>query len=133
MPSTAPSIHATFGAFAHWRRRSICSCAESRWTSVVEPSVAAHRHAATLSALRVCVIVPVYDHHAALPRLVDALRSTRLPCWLIDDGSHEPCARAVRDLCADNPQWMHQLRLEVNQGKGAAVLSGMRAALAAGF
>jgi glycosyltransferase involved in cell wall biosynthesis len=86
-----------------------------------------------LSALRVCVIVPVYDHHVALPRLVDALRSTRLPCWLIDDGSHEPCARAVRDLCADNPQWMHQLRLEVNQGKGAAVLSGMRAAQAAGF
>jgi glycosyltransferase involved in cell wall biosynthesis len=75
----------------------------------------------------------VYDHHAALPRLTDALRSTRLTCWLVDDGSHEPCAQAVRAICADNPQWLHRLRLESNRGKGAAVLAGMRAAQAAGF
>jgi glycosyltransferase involved in cell wall biosynthesis len=77
--------------------------------------------------------VPVYDHHAALPRLIDALRSTRLTCWLVDDGSHGPCAQAVQALCLDNPQWLRQLRLETNQGKGAAVLAGMRAAQAAGF
>ncbi len=77
--------------------------------------------------------MPVYDHHAALPRLIDALRSTRLTCWLVDDGSHAPCANALQSLCADNPQWMHRLRLESNQGKGAAVLAGMRAAQAAGF
>ena len=85
------------------------------------------------SALRVCVIVPVYDHHAALPRLIDALRSTGLTCWLVDDGSHAPCAEAVQRLCAENSQWVHRLRLENNQGKGAAVLSGLRAAQAAGF
>jgi len=77
--------------------------------------------------------VPVYDHHAALPRLIDALRSTRLTCWLVDDGSHAPCAQAVQALCSVNPQWLRQLRLETNQGKGAAVLAGMRAAQAAGF
>lgn len=77
--------------------------------------------------------MPVYDHHAALPRLVDALRSTRLTCWLVDDGSHAQCAQAVQALCSDNPQWLRRLRLETNQGKGAAVLAGMRAALAAGF
>ena len=61
------------------------------------------------------------------------LRSTRLTCWLVDDGSHAPCAHAVQALCLDNPQWLRRLRLETNQGKGAAVLAGMRAALAAGF
>ncbi|MEO8185868.1 MAG: glycosyltransferase family 2 protein [Burkholderiaceae bacterium] len=85
------------------------------------------------STLRVCVIVPVYDHHAALPRLVDALRSTGLTCWLVDDGSHAPCADAVQRVCIENSRWAHRLRLESNQGKGAAVLFGLRAAQAAGF
>ncbi len=77
--------------------------------------------------------MPVYDHHAALPRLVDALRVTSLACWLVDDGSHAPCAQAVQRLCAENSQWLHRLRLDTNQGKGAAVLAGLRAAQAAGF
>ena len=77
--------------------------------------------------------MPVYDHHAALPRLIDSLRSIQLTCWLVDDGSHAPCAQAVQALCSDNSQWLRRLRLETNQGKGAAVLAGMRAALAAGF
>ena len=77
--------------------------------------------------------MPVYDHHAGLPRLVDAVRLTGLVCWLVDDGSHGPCAQAVQRLCAENPQWLRRLRLDTNQGKGAAVLAGLRAAQAAGF
>ncbi|HVG04586.1 MAG TPA: glycosyltransferase family 2 protein [Burkholderiaceae bacterium] len=77
--------------------------------------------------------MPVYDHHAALPRLVDALRPTSLTAWLVDDGSHPPCAQAVQSLCADNAQWLRYLRHDTNQGKGAAVLAGLRAAHAAGF
>lgn len=85
------------------------------------------------TTFRVCVIVPVYDHEAALPRLVRALRATGLTCWLVDDGSHAPCAEAVQALCARNAQWLRCLRLEHNQGKGAAVFAGLRAARAAGF
>jgi glycosyltransferase involved in cell wall biosynthesis len=85
------------------------------------------------AALRVCVIVPVYDHHQALPRLVDALRATSLTCWLVDDGSHAPCEQAVQALCAENREWLRGLRLEHNQGKGGAVFAGLRAAQAAGF
>lgn len=80
-----------------------------------------------------CVIVPVYDHHAALPRLVDALRTSGLVCWLVDDGSHAPCAERVKTLCAENGDWLQRVRLEPNQGKGAAVFAGLRAAQAAGF
>ena len=77
--------------------------------------------------------MPVYDHHQALPRLVDALRTTGLTCWLVDDGSHAPCAQAVQALCAENQPWLRRLRLEHNQGKGGAVVAGLRAAHAAGF
>ena len=82
---------------------------------------------------RVCVVVPVYDHEGALPRLVDALRATGLVCWLIDDGSHAPCAALLSRLTEKNPSWLRRVRLEPNQGKGAAVFIGLRAALAAGF
>lgn len=77
--------------------------------------------------------MPVYDHQAALPRLVHALRATGLTCWLVDDGSHAPCEQVVKSLCAENQQWLRRLRLERNQGKGAAVFAGLRAAQAAGF
>lgn len=77
--------------------------------------------------------MPVYDHHEALPRLVDALCATGLRCWLVDDGSHALCEQAVSALCAENQQWLQRLRLERNQGKGAAVFAGLRAAYAAGF
>lgn len=85
------------------------------------------------AAQRVCVVVPVYDHEHSLPRLVDALRATGLPCWLVDDGSHAPCATLIERLAGANARWLACMRLERNLGKGAAVLAGMRAAQAAGF
>lgn len=85
------------------------------------------------SPLRVCVLVPVYDHEGALPRLVDALRATGLTCWLVDDGSRPSCAQLIARLAEENAAWLRRLRLEPNQGKGAAVLAGLRAAQAAGF
>ncbi len=77
--------------------------------------------------------MPVYDHDRALPRLVQALRRSGLTCWLVDDGSQAQCAQTVQTLCAENPEWLQGLRLEPNQGKGAAVLAGLRAAQAGGF
>ncbi|MGH6610749.1 MAG: glycosyltransferase family 2 protein [Burkholderiaceae bacterium] len=86
-----------------------------------------------MSALRVCVIVPVYDHEHALPQLVGALRATGLTCWLVDDGSGAACARLIEQLAAENPSWLRRERLATNQGKGAAVFAGLRAAQREGF
>ena len=83
--------------------------------------------------LRFCVVVPVYNHEGALPRLVDSLRTTGLPCWLVDDGSDSPCANTVSALAARNADWLRSIRLERNKGKGAAVVGGLRAAHRAGF
>ncbi|MBC8118527.1 MAG: glycosyltransferase family 2 protein [Burkholderiaceae bacterium] len=85
------------------------------------------------AAFRVCVVVPVYDHHEALPRLVDALHAGGLTCWLVDDGSHPPCAHVIEELSSRHPQWLRRVRLARNQGKGAAFFAGLRAAQAEGF
>ena len=77
--------------------------------------------------------MPVYDHGGALPQLVDALRASDLVCWLVDDGSHAPCAQLIDRLVTANSSWLRQVRLPTNRGKGAAVFAGLRAALAAGF
>ncbi len=82
---------------------------------------------------RFCIVVPVYNHERALPRLVAALRVTGLPCWLVDDGSAAPCARAIAEEAAANPDWLHAVRLSPNQGKGAAVIAGLKAANESGY
>lgn len=84
-------------------------------------------------AYRPCVVVPVFDHEHAVPALVRALQPLALTCWLVDDGSGPACERAVADAAAAHPGWIRRLRMEPNQGKGAAVVAGLRAAQAAGF
>ncbi|MEZ5727031.1 MAG: glycosyltransferase family 2 protein [Burkholderiaceae bacterium] len=84
-------------------------------------------------AHRPCVVVPVYNHGGALARLVDALRPLGLTCWLVDDGSDAECAAAIVAAARANPDWLRCMRQTPNQGKGAAVMAGLRAALADGF
>jgi len=88
---------------------------------------------ATANAWRPCVVVPVYDHEGALGALVEALRPQGITCWLVDDGSGPRGAARIDDLVAREAGWLRCVRLPHNQGKGAAVVAGLRAALAAGF
>ncbi|WP_417776287.1 glycosyltransferase family 2 protein [Stutzerimonas xanthomarina] len=78
-----------------------------------------------------CALVPVYNHEASLPGVVRALLAEDLQCVLVDDGS-SPAAAAVIDELAEQPS-VHLLRHRRNQGKGAAVASGLREASRLGF
>ena len=78
-----------------------------------------------------CAVIPVYNHEHALPLVVGALRDAGLPCVLVDDASSPACA-AVMDQLAAQPD-THLLRLAVNQGKGGAVMAGLREAAHLGF
>ena len=80
-----------------------------------------------------CAVVPVYDHEHAVGAVVAGLLGHGLPCILVDDGSAAPCARALDALAQAHPGRVTLLRHAVNQGKGAAVLSGFRAAAAQGY
>lgn len=76
-------------------------------------------------------VVPVYNHERAVGGVVARLRAQGLPCILVDDGSEPRCA-AVLSMLAEMPG-VQLVRLRRNQGKGAAVIAGMRAAMQAGF
>ena len=78
-----------------------------------------------------CAVIPVYNHEHALPQVVAALRDAGLPCVLVDDASSSACA-AVMDQLATSPDCF-LVRLAVNQGKGGAVMAGLREAARLGF
>lgn len=79
------------------------------------------------------VVVPVYDHPQAIAGLVGTLRGQGVPCLLVDDGSGPECAALLAGLAASHPGDVSLLRLEPNQGKGAAVMAGLREAARRGF
>jgi glycosyltransferase involved in cell wall biosynthesis len=76
------------------------------------------------------VVIPVYNHEAAITAMVDGVRAHGLHCLLVDDGSHAACAGVLRALAQQ--ECVQLLRLEVNQGKGGAMLAGFRAAAQGG-
>lgn len=79
------------------------------------------------------VVIPVYDHEHAIGAVVQAVLRQGLPCILVDDGSSASCARVLQDIAAAHADRVTLLVHAVNQGKGGAVITGMRHAAAAGY
>ena len=77
---------------------------------------------------RPCAVIPVYDHHTALPRLTAALQGIGLPVILVDDGSDAVTKAALAALSG-----VDVLTLPKNSGKGAAVLAGIALAGERGY
>jgi glycosyltransferase involved in cell wall biosynthesis len=88
--------------------------------------------AARAAAFKPCAVVPVYNHEHALPVVVAGLRAAGLPCVLVDDASNPACAAVIQHLAAEDEQ-VHALRLAENQGKGGAVMAGLRDASRLGY
>lgn len=79
-----------------------------------------------------CILIPVYNHEKPLPGIVERLAAHQLHCLLVDDGSDASCAAVIRGLAAQYA-WVDSIRVEVNQGKGAALKLGIQALLAKGY
>jgi hypothetical protein len=78
------------------------------------------------------VLIPSYNTG---PRAVETVREAARfwsPVWVVVDGSTDGSGEALRALSCIEPG-IRVLTLAINQGKGAAVLHGLRAASAAGF
>ena len=78
------------------------------------------------------VLIPSFDTGA---RLCDTVREARAewnPVWVVIDGSTDGSTADVQRLAAGDAG-LRVLVLPHNQGKGAAVLHGLRAAQAAGY
>lgn len=84
-------------------------------------------------SLKPCLLIPCYNHAAPLAGVLARLKPLGLPCLLIDDGSEPVAAAALDALAKEHGDWLSLLRHPENLGKGAAVMTGLRAALARGF
>lgn len=79
-----------------------------------------------------CLLIPCYNHAGPLAAVLARLAEFELPCLLVDDGS-EPVAAAALDALAAQHPWVSLLRHSHNQGKGGAVMTGLRRAHELGF
>jgi len=82
------------------------------------------------AAFSPCVVIPCYNHGAMMASVLARLAPFNLPVIVVDDGSDAATQLQLATLHA--PQ-LSLLRLDSNQGKGAAVIHGLRAAAARGF
>lgn len=86
------------------------------------------------STFRPVAIIPVYDHDACLESIVRTLLADNLPVILVDDASHAHCAK-VMDALAEKyeEKGVCLERHAINGGKGAAVMTGLKAAYRLGY
>ncbi len=78
------------------------------------------------------VLIPSYNTGETVFETVRSARAQWQPVWVVVDGSTDGTAERLLRMAADDPGLRVQL-LPVNQGKGAAVLHGLRAAQAVGY
>jgi len=83
--------------------------------------------------MNICCVIPVYDHEHAIGAVVDGVLAHGLHCILVDDGSSVGCAAALDRIAAAAPQSVTLVRHALNQGKGGAVISGVRRAATDGY
>jgi predicted LPLAT superfamily acyltransferase len=77
-----------------------------------------------------CAVVPVYNHHTSLSRIVAALKAEGLPVILVDDGSDVVTKSSLAALAGPGVEVLTQPH---NSGKGAAMLTGLAHAAAQGY
>lgn len=80
---------------------------------------------------RLSVIIPVYNERGTIEEIVRRVRAAPLDgiekeIILIDDGSTDGTRDILRQMQAEQPQGAHIVFHDVNQGKGAAIRTGLR-------
>lgn len=78
---------------------------------------------------RVAVVIPCYRASASLPAVVSAIGPEVWRIYCVDDASRDLTVEAIEAVAARDPR-VHMIRRSENGGVGAAVVDGIRAALA---
>ena len=81
--------------------------------------------------MKVCIVVPVYNHGEPLRATAARLAEFGLPVLIVDDGSDAATKSAIAAVAHRYAATV--LTLDRNGGKGYAVMAGMRAAAKDGF
>ncbi|WP_144393752.1 glycosyltransferase family 2 protein [Pleionea sediminis] len=82
--------------------------------------------------IKSCVIIPVYNHYQVIEKTVSYIVDLDLFVILIDDGSNTKTHDVLLDLESKFPN-VYLETLPNNQGKGAAVMTGLYVAESLGF
>ncbi len=85
-----------------------------------------------MNPFRPCAIIPTLNHHLVLADIISRFAARDVPVIVVDDGSDPAAAECIAHACG-NAAAAECLRHQVNQGKGAAVLSGLSRAAERGF
>jgi glycosyltransferase involved in cell wall biosynthesis len=83
--------------------------------------------------MKLCVIIPVYNHQEAIGRVLSELKSQQLFCFLINDGSSTACSAVLKQIADQENEWITLYERDKNGGKGAAVIDGLQLAINNGF
>ena len=83
--------------------------------------------------MKICLLVPHYDHVPQFRRLLPKLQATGLPLVVVDDASPKEAFDELQELLGDMGDSATLLFHTENQGKGSAVATGFLAAREAGF
>jgi len=81
------------------------------------------KHASRMN-MRAAVIIPVYNHSRQIGEVVRRALKLGLPVFVVDDGSTDSTARIIGTTSG-----VSILRHSTNLGKGAAILTGLTAAM----
>ncbi|MFH7765891.1 glycosyltransferase family 2 protein [Acinetobacter sp. BSP-28] len=79
-----------------------------------------------------CFVIPVYNHPHYIEALVTHLDQFQLPIIIVNDGSDAECTALLHEIVTKHPQ-VDLVEHTHNQGKGQAVMSGLRHAHKLGF
>ncbi|OTG73095.1 glycosyl transferase [Acinetobacter sp. ANC 4218] len=79
-----------------------------------------------------CFVIPVYNHPHYIEALVAHLDQFQMPIILVNDGSDVACTQLLHDIVLKHPR-VDLVEHTHNQGKGQAVITGLRHAHKLGF
>lgn len=83
--------------------------------------------------MKTCIVVPHFDHVEQFKDVLPRLVSLGLPLVVVDDASPEASYIALESLLDEQAQGTILVQHPENLGKGGAVMTGLKAALDAGF
>ena len=81
---------------------------------------------------KACVIIPVYNHHKQIRKIVSSINQLAITCILFDDGSEANCKETLERVSTEISN-VQLFRFDQNQGKGKVVVEGLKKAYELGF
>jgi len=77
-------------------------------------------------------VIPNYNHHLVITETIESLLAFNLPIILVDDGSNQETQQVLQAIDEKYSE-VSLIRRDKNGGKGAAVQTGLAAAIEAGW